>query len=142
MAKKSLLAMSLVFLMLLIPVFVWAVPTSINYQGKLTDSDGKPLTGTYNMTFYLFTALSGGSAIWSENHPSVQATDGIYSVQLGGLTPNLFESSQLYLEVEVGGETLVPRQQLTSTAFALKAGDADTVAGLTPSEIVASSHPI
>ena len=142
MAKRSLLSMGVVFLLIVMSVSAWAVPTSMNYQGKLTDKDGKPLNGTYNMTFYLFTALSGGSAIWSENHPSVQATDGIYSVQLGGLTPNLFESSQLYLEVEVGGETLVPRQQLTSTAFALKAGDADTLAGLTPSEIVASSHPI
>jgi hypothetical protein len=140
MAKKSLLAMGLLFVVTLACFSAWAVPNRMNYQGRLTDSDGNPLTGTYNMTFYFFTAQSGGSAIWSENHPSVQVTDGIYSVQLGSLTPNLFENNELYLEVEVGGETLVPRQQITSTAFSMKAGDADTVAGLTPPEIVATSH--
>jgi hypothetical protein len=52
----------------------------------------------------------------------------------------LFDSGSLYLEVIIGGETLSPRQRLTSTAFSMKAGDAETVAGLTPSEIVATSH--
>ena len=120
MTKKSLLAMGVVLLMTLVTVSSWAeVPSSINFQGKLTDNGGNPLTGTYNMTFYLFTLSSGGSALWSQNPPSVQVTDGIYSVQLGGLTPSLFLNNNLYLEVEIEGETLTPRQQLTSTAFAM-----------------------
>jgi hypothetical protein len=115
----------------------------MNYQGMLTDSDGNPLTGQYNITFYLFTASSGGTAIWSENHPLVQATDGVYNVQLGGLTPDLFEYNELYLEVEVAGETLQPRQQLTSSAFSMKAAkaeDADTLDGMDSTAFSESVH--
>jgi len=143
MAKRSLLAMAVVLLLILMSVSVWAVPTSMNYQGKLTDKDGKPLNGSYNMTFYLFTLPSGGSAIWTENHPSVQVTDGIYNVELGGLTLDLFENNELYLEVEVGGETLEPRQHLTSSAFSMrsaKAEDAETLDGKDSSEFSASVH--
>ena len=143
MAKRCFLAMAVVFLMILMTVSAWAVPTSMNYQGMLTDSDGNALTGTYNMTFYLFTTPSDGSAIWSENHPSVQVTDGIYNVQLGGLTPSLFENDELYLEVDVEGETLVPRQQLTSTAFSMRAAtaeDAETLDGKDSSEFADSGH--
>jgi hypothetical protein len=47
MAKRSLLAVGVVFLMILITVSAWAdVPGVINYQGKLTDSGGNPLDGT------------------------------------------------------------------------------------------------
>jgi len=39
--------MGVVFLMVLITVPAWAeVPEVINYQGKLTDSDGNPFTST------------------------------------------------------------------------------------------------
>jgi len=103
----------------------------MNYQGKLTDTEGNPLTGPYNMTFYLFTAASGGSAIWSENHTSVAVTDGIYNVILGSINPlatGLFNDNDLvYLEVEIEGESLAPRQQLTSAPYALKARVSDAV---------------
>jgi len=132
MAKRSLLAMAVVFLMILMTISGWAsVPTIMNYQGKLTDTEGNPLTGPYNMTFYLFTAASGGSAIWSENHTSVAVTDGIYNVILGSINPlatGLFNDNDLvYLEVEIEGESLAPRQQLTSAPYALKARVSDAV---------------
>jgi len=132
MAKKSHLAMALLFLLILMTISGWAsVPTMMNYQGKLTDLDGNPLTGTYDMTFYLFTAASGGSAIWSENHTSVAVTDGIYNVILGSINPlatGLFNDNDLvYLEVEIEGETFAPRQQLTSAPYALKARVSDAV---------------
>jgi len=132
--------MGAVFFLIVMSVSAWAVPTSMNYQGKLTDKDGKPLNGSYNMTFYLFTLPSGGSAIWTENHPSVQVTDGIYNIELGGLTQDLFENNELYLEVEVGGETLEPRQHLTSSAYSMRAADADTLDGKDSTEFSESTH--
>jgi len=144
MAKRSLLAMAVVFLLILMTISGWAsVPTNMNYQGKLTDPDGNPLNGTYDMTFYLFSASSGGSALWSENHTSVQVTDGIYSVQLGSLTVDLFENNELYLEVEIEGETLAPRQQLTSTAFSMRSAKseyAETLDGKDSSEFATTVH--
>jgi len=132
MAKRSLLAMAVVFLLILMTISGWAgVPTNMNYQGKLTDTEGNPLTGPYNMTFYLFTSASGGPAIWSENHTSVAVTDGIYNVILGSINPlatGLFNDNDLvYLEVEIEGESLAPRQQLTSAPYALKARVSDAV---------------
>ena len=94
------------------------------------------------MTFRLYNASSGGSSLWNETQ-SVQVIDGIYSIELGSVSPfpaDLFDSDTLYLEVIIGSETLSPRQRLTSTAYSMKAGDAETVAGLTPSEIAAASH--
>lgn len=137
MAKKSLLATAVVFLMILITVFSWAdVPGLINYQGKLTDSDGNPLTGTYEMNFLIYTTLTGDTAEWSETQ-DVTVTDGIYNVELGDGIPlpaALFAGNdELYLEVQVKEppattwDTLEPRQRLTSTAFAMKAAVADEV---------------
>ena len=143
MLKRSLFAVVLVALLTVMVSFpAWAVPGLINYQGKLTDSGGNALNGTFSMTFRLYNASSGGSSLWSEIQ-SVQVIDGIYSIELGSVSPlpaDLFDSDALYLEVVIGSEILSPRQRLTSTAFSMKAGDADTVAGLTPSEIAAAGH--
>jgi len=121
-----------VLTMMLISTSVLAVPGLINYQGKLTDSDGNPLTGTYEMTFFLLDAPTLGTIVWSENHASVTVTDGIYNVQLGSVsnpfTPNLFVLyDELYLEVHINSESLVPRQPVTCTAFSMKAAVAETV---------------
>jgi hypothetical protein len=108
---------------------IFAVPGLINYQGKLTDSGGSALNGTFSMTFHLYGASSGGGSLWNETQ-SVQVTDGIYSVQLGAANPldeSYFSNDSIYLEVVVEGETLSPRQRLTSTAFAMKAALADSV---------------
>jgi hypothetical protein len=108
---------------------VFAVPGLINYQGKLTDSGGNSLDGVFSMTFRLYSASSDGSSLWNETQ-SVSVTDGIYSIELGSVSPfpaGLFDNAALYLEVVIGDETLSPRQPLTSTAFAMKAADADTL---------------
>jgi len=143
MIKRSLFTLGLVALLTVMAAFpAWAVPGLINYQGKLTDSGGNPLNGVFSITFHLYNVSSGGSSLWNETQ-SVQVIDGIYGIELGSVSPfpaDLFDSDALYLEVIIGSETLSPRQRFTSTAFSMKAGDAETVAGLTPSEIAAASH--
>jgi len=141
MAKKSLLAMGLVFVITLASFSAWAVPPYFNYQGKLTDPDGVPLSGDFEMNFIIYTAPTGGTARWSETQ-TVTVVDGIYNVKLGADTPVptwLFANNDiLYLEVEVkkpadiDWDTLAPRQQFTSTAYSLKAqkaADADKLDG-------------
>jgi len=111
-----------------------AVPKLINCQGRLTDSEGVSLSGTYMIRFKLFADVTGGSALWSEQQ-DVTIVDGIYNVQLGSvnaLSVSLFDQEALYLEVEIfhsstGWETLSPRQQLTSAAFAINADRLDGV---------------
>ncbi|MGB2787596.1 MAG: right-handed parallel beta-helix repeat-containing protein, partial [Candidatus Saccharimonadaceae bacterium] len=80
----------------------------MNFQGRLTDSSGTTMPdGLYNMKFRLFTVASGGSDVWNETRETtnrVQVTNGLFSVQLGAVTPisaSLFASGSLYFEVEL-----------------------------------------
>jgi hypothetical protein len=94
----------------------------INYQGRLTDSSGLPITGDVVMTFSLYEVLSGGTAIWSETQ-SVTVNSGIYHVLLGEvnpLSPDIFSRPYVYLGVQAGADPeMTPRSQVTSVPGAL-----------------------
>ena len=109
-----------------------AVPKVLNYQGKLLDSDGVGLNDTLNITFKLYTAETGGDPIWTETIDNVEISKGLFSVELG--TSDGFDTLSFaqpyWLEIEVAGETLTPRERLTSAPYALRAGTADR--GLNP----------
>ena len=96
----------------------------IAYQGRLADAAGAPLTGSYPMTFALYTAATGGAALWSESR-TVTATDGVFSVMLGEATPipaSIAANTSLYLGVTVGSDAeMTPRKQLGSVAYAFQA---------------------
>jgi hypothetical protein len=113
-----------------------AVPAQVSFQGYLTDGAGVPVPdGDYSMQFYLFDAATGGSQLWNPNAGEAQTVTvagGIYQVQLGAVQPldsSVFDGGVAWLEVVIDGETLSPRQPITAAAYALKAGDADTVGG-------------
>jgi hypothetical protein len=99
------------------------IPQTMSYQGVLTDGAGTPVSdGSYNVTFSLYAAASGGTAIWTETQ-SVQVTGGIFSVILGSDTPLALAFDQPYwLGVSVdGGQEFSPRRELTAAAYSLKA---------------------
>jgi hypothetical protein len=100
--------------------FPGLLPPPFNYQGRLTDAAGHPAAGPVEMTFRLFGSLSGGTAVWTETR-SVAVDNGIYAVNLGSVNPVPYsdlDPGSAFLEVEVGGEILSPRQQLTAAPFA------------------------
>lgn len=126
------------------------VPYKVNYQGRLTNAAGSPMAdGQYNMTFRLYSVLSGGAATWTETRETtnrVTITNGQFAVQLGAvsaLTPAMFSSQPLYLEVELptpasatcstascGVYTegaMTPRQALASSPYAM---NSDTLDGI------------
>ena len=63
-----------------------AVPKLLAYNGVLKSSSGSFLTGTYSMTFRIYSASTGGSALWTETQSSVSTSSGKFSVQLGSVT--------------------------------------------------------
>ena len=63
-----------------------AVPSTINFQGRLADSAGKPIKGTVSITFSIYNVPSGGSALWTETQ-SVLVSSGVYTVAVGGVNP-------------------------------------------------------
>jgi len=105
-----------------------AVPNTMNYQGRLTDVQGQPVTSTVSMTFTIYDAETNGNSKWSEIHPSVSVVAGLFSVVLGQGTPavpiedTVFTSPDRWLEIAVGGETIIPRTKLASSPYSLQAG--------------------
>ena len=61
-----------------------AVPTEINYQGRLTDGDGNPASGSKVFGLKVYDAATGGNELYSETIGSVVVDDnGIYNFQFG-----------------------------------------------------------
>jgi len=123
------------------------VPTLVNFSGTLTDASGKPLTGTVGVTFYLYKDDQGGSPLWMETQNVQSDKAGHYTVALGsskneGLPTSLFASGEArWLAVQAQGQAEQPRVLLLSVPYALKAGDAQTIGGLSPSAFVLAASP-
>ncbi|MBI4569280.1 MAG: hypothetical protein HY719_12865, partial [Planctomycetes bacterium] len=101
----------------------------ITYQGKLTDTVGNALTGSYDFVFSLSDAGADADAstLWSETHQAVSVENGFYHVGLGDdslLSPDIFAAADLFVEVQVRRadqgdfETLAPRLRLGSVGHA------------------------
>jgi hypothetical protein len=105
-----------------------AIPQKIGYQGYLTDAKGIPIHQTLSITFKIYMAPSGGSALWMETQ-NVTVTNGVYSVNLGDVAPlGLPFDVPYYLGVGVGSDPeMTPRQPLSSVGYAFRASSADGV---------------
>lgn len=126
------------------------VPESVGFQGLLRDAGGSPLGGSVTLVLSLHDAPEGGNEVYRETHADVALSEGIFDVLLGrGSNPTAVlkdvlgdpANAALYLEVEVGDETLAPRQPLAAVHYALLAADADRLDGLTLAEIEAQLPP-
>jgi len=103
--------------------------STLAYQGRLADSAGAPLTGTYNMSFRLYNEGMGGTPLWVEQWTGpngVKVRDGLFNVMLGSLTalPQavITGHDQLFLGITVGtDDEMLPRVQLGSVPFAVQA---------------------
>jgi hypothetical protein len=128
--RSSLLLVSLAVAGLTIPIAPAAVPSVINYQGRLTDNTPQQnlVEGTVTMVLTLWDAALGGNPLWSETR-SVVVARGLFNVLLGEQTPippSVFaDGAGRWLEIKVSGETLTPRQRIAATAFANVAAKAD-----------------
>lgn len=117
-------------------------PMLIGYQGRLTDpTTGQPEPdGNYSMAFKIYDAETGGTLIWSETQ-TVSVSGGLFNVLLGSVTSlsaPVFDGTDRWLEVEVAGEILTPRQRIVSVGYAIQAqeaANADTLDGLEGSDL-------
>ena len=61
-----------------------AVPTAINYQGRLTDGDGNPASGSKVFSLSVYDDATAGNELYSETIGTVAVdSNGIYSFQFG-----------------------------------------------------------
>ena len=131
---KKVFVLALVLAMAVSAVYAQqetSVPPLINYQGRLTDAEGKGLTGTRKIEFNIYDAATGGIKKWGpQTFMSVPLVNGMFNVILSiaddGITPvtNAFDAKERYIGVTVDGKAIMPRQQVLSTPFAVKAEQA------------------
>ena len=127
---------------------VWAKPlqsalnapgpsaTTINYQGRLANPDGTPVSdGVYDLKFALYDTSENGAMIWPasgtpELHQDVPVSDGLFSVGLGdgtvGGIPTTTWNGDRWLQVWVETEELSPRELIRSVPIAGMALTAQT----------------
>jgi len=121
MRKRLFRSASLMLFLCAVSRSAWAGNKLINVQGKLNNGSGTALSGTYTLTFRLYTTLTGGTSIWSESQ-SVTVSTGLFNVSLGTATSmNSIQFNQpYYLGIQVAGDAneLSPRQLLGASAYA------------------------
>ena len=126
-----------------IQVVLAAVPSTMNYQAYLTDDMGVPVDGAADVVISIYNIDVGGTALWSETRLGTTVNKGVLSVELGDTVPfppGLFEMP-LWIGVKVGTDLeMTPRRPVTSTGFAFRAGDADTIDGISASSLDQSAH--
>ena len=121
----------LVLALLLTADFVGAAPWStapqtpasdreftMPYQGRLTDASGTPIDNIVpglEMTFALYTQKTGSTPVWSEHHTGVPASDGLFNIYLGSITPlesALFDDD-LWMGIKIGSDPeMTPREKV------------------------------
>jgi hypothetical protein len=126
------------------------VPLLISYQGELTSpTTGQPVAdGSYDMVFEIFTEQTRGFSLWRGRHTAtrlnpVEVKDGIFNVILGSgtgnaLEPSLFDGAERWLEITIEGETLEPRQRITSVAYSMVSDNSRLLEGKSAGDFVIS----
>ncbi|MEW5702778.1 MAG: hypothetical protein AB1792_11185 [Candidatus Zixiibacteriota bacterium] len=109
------------------------VPTSMNIQGRLTDSAGVPVpAGLYGISFRIWSRDVGGKAIWPMAGPEIQQVTiedgGLWNAHVGAeepLTADIFSDTARWLEIVVDDGVnppqTFPRLKLNSGPFAYSA---------------------
>ena len=130
-------------LCLIAPLALAEVPGLVNYQGYLTDSGGDPLTDFMDMEFTIWddaVSTDPSNLKWTETWTGaakVLVEDGYYSALLGtyeSFGAVFAENDDLWLQVQVGVETLSPRKRIASAAYAQRSKIQSCPAGFTSVE--------
>jgi hypothetical protein len=124
-----------------------AQTSDFTYQGKLTQSS-LPANSNYDFEFKLFNAAAGGTLADTKQRDNVSVANGVFNVRLD-FAPALFDGADRYLEIGVrqsgsggGFQQLLPRQQITSTPYAvrsLNATNSSQLGGVAASQYVLTS---
>jgi hypothetical protein len=125
---------------------ITAVPRLIKFRGMLKDGKGDPKAGVAAITFEIYADQEGGVPLWMETQNVTFDETGRYTVLLGayssgGVPLELFSTGQgRWLGIEGLDLQRSPRVLLVSVPYALKAADAETLAGM-PASAFALANP-
>jgi hypothetical protein len=112
--------------------------TAFTYQGRLNDH-GTPATGTYDLQFEIYDAVSGGNQVGgSITLSSLGITNGLFTVSLD-FGAGVFNGANRWLEIGARShgagsfEVLSSRQAISSSPYAIAAS---TLTGILPASQV------
>lgn len=128
--SKLLSQLLTIFILLLASSTVAEVPQLISYQGRLTDSDGAPVTDSvYSISFSIYPTSISIGAIWTEA-TTVEVVGGSFVHLLGSvnfLPDGLFTDSSRWLGLTIGTDPeMFPRTHLATVPYTYHALRADT----------------
>lgn len=121
-----------------------AAPRVLKFSGVLLDASGKPVNGEVEVTFDLYKQEGDEEALWTETQRVVADDRGGYTAFLGakqatGMPTEVFRSDEArWLGVQVQGQAQQPRTMLVTVPYALKAVEAEKLAGKSASDFVLS----
>ena len=121
-----------------------SVPQLINYQGYITNAEGKGITGTHKIEFRLYDSITKGNILWGpQTFNSVSIVQGQFFVILGPLDKekrsivDALDNDECFLGMKVGETNsnlkdiveITPRQKILSVPYAIKAETSQTIKG-------------
>ena len=116
-----------------------------SYQGRLNDGTN-PATGLYDLRFALFNLpASGAQQVGQIILPATGVTNGLFDVALD-FGSSVFNGDDRWIEVSVrtngngAFSAMVPRQRIGSTPYAIRAGNATSVAAANITGVLHSSQ--
>ena len=117
-------------------------PAWVRYTGLVSSQQSR----TVNLTFAIYKDPQGGQALWQESQNVDLDASGHYSALLGfaspeGLPQSIFSSADAqWLGIRIDNGPEAPRALLVSVPYAMKAKNADSLAGFSPSDFVLRSE--
>src|SRR5690349_15193747 len=120
-------------LLLLAANLALAQSTAFTYNGRL-NNNGAPVSGVYDMRFTLHSLPAGGNVVGGPLPVGmVDVVNSLFTARIEFIE-NVFSGPARWLEVEVrpagaaAYKTLTPRQEVTSSPYAIRAQTAGGVA--------------
>ncbi|MBI5609853.1 MAG: hypothetical protein HY902_13355 [Deltaproteobacteria bacterium] len=112
-----------------LPAALAATPSLIGVTGAISSSGGAAPDGAYDLTFALYKDQTGGTPLWFEGPQTIGVKNGMFSVHLGATKalPPAVMATATWVGVAIGQEPELPRKQLTSNPFAVRAMVAESL---------------
>lgn len=120
------------------PVLRAEVPVKFTYQGNLRQS-GFLVNGQRSMVFRIYASSTSVTELWTSPAYNVSLSTGVFRVTLEPAISD-WQAGDLWLELEIEGNRMSPREELTSSPYAINSlmlsGKRYTTAASTPTASV------
>ncbi len=95
-----------------------SVPGTIVYQGRI-EKNNAPINGIIHINFRIYGSKDGSDLLWESGYNTVEARAGIFSITLSPPLHIFTQGQPRYIEIEVEGERLSPREQINSVIYSM-----------------------